>query len=125
MLDQRLDPLVNGVEKAPNQASVEILFEAQVKQQVQRVAPDVAGDIGNRSLGEPGIGFLYRRRDDYAVPVSLEDRARLRVAQIGAKALAEARVAEDRLQLLAVIGLDRVEGRVAVERVGTGQREIE
>jgi hypothetical protein len=31
VLDQRLDSLVDGVEKAPNQASVEILFEAQVQ----------------------------------------------------------------------------------------------
>src|SRR6266851_1679911 len=125
VLDQRLDPVVDSVEKAADQASVEILFEAQVKQHVKRVAPDVAGDIGNRSVGEPGIRFFYRRRDDYALPVSLEYRARLRVAQIGAKTLAEARIAEHRLELLAVIGLDWVEGGVAVERVGTGQREIE
>src|SRR5207253_9536219 len=45
--------------------------------------------------------------------------------QVVAEACAEARVAEYFLQLLAVIGLDRVERRMAVEWIGGRQREIE
>ena len=125
VLDQRLDPVVDRVEEAADEAGIEVFLEPEIEQHVERVAPGFARDVGDRAVGEPGILGLDRRRDDDALPVALEHRARLRVAQIGAEALAEARVAEHRLQLLAVIGLDRVEGRMAVERVGARQREIE
>src|SRR6185312_1174608 len=68
---------------------------------------------------------LHRRRDDDPVPIALEDRARHRVAEVFAEGVAETLVAEHRLQLIAVIGLDRVEGRMAVERIGRRQGEIE
>ena len=125
VLDQRLDPLVDGVEEAADQPGVEVLLEPEIEQYVERVAPRFARDVGDRAVGEPGILGFHRRGDDDPLPVALEHGARLRLAQIGAERVAEARVAEHRLQLLAVIGLDRVEGRMAVERIGARQREIE
>src|SRR5580704_15459502 len=59
------------------------------------------------------------------LPVPLEHGARLGVSQVSAEPLAEARVTKHRLQLLAVMGLDRVERRMAVEGVGARQSEIE
>ena len=125
VLHQRLDPFVDGVEEAADQPGVEIFLEAEIEQCVERVAPLLARDVGDRAVGEPGVLRLHRRRDDDALPVALEHGAGLRLAQVGPERVAEARVAEYRFQLLAVIGLDRVEGRVAVERIGAGQGEIE
>src|SRR5690242_19358768 len=37
VLDQRLDPVVDGVEKAADEAGVEVLLEAEVEQDIKRV----------------------------------------------------------------------------------------
>jgi hypothetical protein len=105
VLDQRLDPAVNRVEEAADQAGVQILFEAQVKQYVKRIAPNLARDVGDRTVGQPGIFRLYRCSDDDPLPVALKDRPRFRIVQIDAEALAEARVAEHSFELLAVSAL--------------------
>jgi len=69
-------------------------------------------------------GFTGTGNND-ALPVPLEHGARLGVSQVSAEPLAEARVTEPVYQLLAVMGLDRVERRMAVEGVGARQSEIE
>src|SRR5277367_5167079 len=125
MLDQRLDAVVDGVEEPADKAGIQILVETKIKERVERITIAALDDLGDRTVGEPGILRLRRRGDDDPVPIALEDRARPRVAQVVAELIAEALVAENRLQLLAVISLDRVEGRVAVERVGRREREIE
>src|SRR4029077_5340922 len=122
---QRLYPVVDSIEEATDQAGIEVLLEAQIEQHAKRIAPGLARDAGDRAVGEAGILWLHWRRHHDSLPVALEHSARLRVAQIGAEPLAKARVAEHRLQLLAVIRLDRVERRMAVERVGAREREIE
>ena len=118
-------PSSTAFRKRPIKPVSRFSVETEIKQQVERVAPGFARDVADRAVGEPGILRLHRHGDDHAVPIPLEDRARDRVAQVVAEAFAETRVAEHRLQLLAVVGLDRVEGRMAIERVGGGQREIE
>ena len=116
-LDQRLDPVVDGVEEAANQTRVEVLIEPEIEQHIERVATSFTRNLGDGAVGEPGIHCLHRRGDDHALPVALEHRARFGVAQVGAERVSEARVAEHRFQLPAVIGLDRVERRMAVERI--------
>src|SRR5690348_17232868 len=118
VLDQWLDPVVDGVEEAANQARVEVLLEAEVEQHIEWVTPGFPRDVGDAAISEPGILELHRRSDGDALPVALEYGARLGVAQVGAERVAEARVAEHRLQPLPVIGLDRVECRMAEERIG-------
>ena len=118
-------PVVHRVQEASDKSGVEVLRETEIKKQVERVAPGFARDVADRAICEPGILRLHRRGDDHAIPIPLKDRARDRAAQVFAEAFAEARVAEHRLQLLAVVRLDRVEGRMAIERIGGGQREIE
>lgn len=68
---------------------------------------------------------LDRYCDDDPIPISLKHGPRSRSAQIGTETVAEAFVPEHRLQLLAVVAFDRVEGGVAVERIRACQREIE
>src|SRR5215469_3312892 len=87
--------------------------------------PGLACDVGDGAVRKPRIFGLYRCGDDHSLPVTLKHGARLRITQIGAEPFAEARVAEHRLQLLTVIGLDRVEGGVGVKGISAGQREVE
>src|SRR5438552_6611895 len=125
VLHKRLDTVIDCIEEAANEPGIEVFFKPEVEQHVERVAPGFARDVRDCTVGESSILTHYGRRDDDALPVALKHRARFRITQIGAEALAEARVAKHRLQLLAVIGLDRVERRVAIERVGAREREVE
>ena len=84
-LTQRLDALVDGIEEAADKAGVEVFLETEIEQHVERVAPALAGDVGDRAVGEPGILGLDRRGDDDAVPVSLEHRSRLRLCADSAR----------------------------------------
>jgi len=125
VLDQRLHPIVNSIEKPADQPGGEVLLEPEIEQHVERIAPSLARDVSYRAIGEPGILGFDRCRDDDTLSVALKDGTRLGVAQVGAECASEARVAEHGLKLLAIIGLNRVEGGVAVERVRARQREVE
>ena len=125
VLDQRLDAVVDRVEEAADKPGVEVLLEAEIEQRVERVAVAAAHDLGDRAVGEAGVlgltGAATMTRSQ--LPWKIVPGFGLR--RSSRNGLAEARVAEHRLQLLAVIGLDRVERRVAVERIGARQGEIE
>src|SRR5258708_5350128 len=56
VLDQRLDPLVDGVEEAANQAGLEVLVEPEV----ERVATSFTRDLGDGAVGEIGILGFHR-----------------------------------------------------------------
>jgi len=94
---QRLDTCVDRIQKTADKAGVEVLFQPQVEERVERVAIAAADDLGDRAVGEAGILRLGRRGDDDAIPVALEDRARLGIAQIVAELLAPGVIAEHRL----------------------------
>ena len=125
VLDERLDPLVDRVEEAADKPGVEVLLEPEIEQQssgsrpVSRAISPIVRLASPAFSGFTGAATMTRSQ----LPWNIVPGIGLR--RLCAEALAEARVAEHRLQLLAVIGLDRVEGRMAVERIGGGQREIE
>src|SRR6516165_1611563 len=91
VLDQWLNPVVDRIEEAANQAGVEVLLEAEVEQHIERVTPRFPRDIGDGAISEPGILGLHRRGDGDALPVALEYGTRLGVAQVGTECVAEAR----------------------------------
>src|SRR5437763_7919342 len=99
VLHKRLDTVIVRIEEAADEPGIEVFFKPEVEQHIERVAPGFARDVRDRTVGEPNILVRYGRGDDDALPVALEHRARFRVTQIGAEALAEARVAKHRLQL--------------------------
>src|SRR6202040_1714481 len=113
------------IEEAADKAGIKIFIETDLKHRIERVLLPLAGDLGNRAVGQPSMFRLDWRGDDDPLPVALEHRARPRGPQIGAKTVPEASIAEGRFQLFAVVSLDRVEGGMAVERVGARQRKIE
>jgi hypothetical protein len=125
VFDQRLHPVFDSIEEPADQPGIEVLLEPEIEQRVERIAPSLARDVGYRAIGEPGILALHRCRHDDTLPVALEHGTRLGVAQVGAECVSEARITEHRLQLLAVVGLDRVERPMAVEWVRACQREVE
>src|SRR6185369_9066871 len=91
VLDQRLNAVIDGVEEAADQPGVEVLFEAEIEQYVQRIMPGAVRNVGNRAVCEAGVLLLDRRRDYHALPVALEHGPRSGVTQIGAKGLTEVR----------------------------------
>src|SRR6516164_912293 len=125
VFDQRLHPVVDSIEKPADQPGIEVLLEPKIEQHVERIPPGLACDVGYRAIAKPGILGPHRRGHDDSLPVALEHGTRLRVTQIGAERASEARITEHLLQLLSVVGLDRVERRTAVEWVGACQREVE
>src|SRR3954469_3314102 len=123
--DQWLDALVDCVEKAADKAGIEVFLKTEIEHRVEWVAISAAHEVGNRAVGEPSVLRLHRGSDDDPVPIALEYGSGFRVLQVGTKRVAEALVAERGLELLAVRGLDRIERRMAVERIGAGQGEVE
>jgi len=91
VLDQRLDAVIDSIEEAADEPGVEVFFKSEIEQHVERIAPGFARDIRDRPVGQRGILILDRRGDDDPLPITLKHCARLRTAQIGAEALAEAR----------------------------------
>ena len=90
VLDQRFDPVVDGVEEPPDKPGLEILGEAEIEKDIERVASRLACDLRYGAIGEPGIFRLGWRGNDDPFPIALEDRAGFRVAQVVAEALAPA-----------------------------------
>ena len=125
MLQQFGHPLIDGVKEQPEEGGLQILLQPEVEHHVERVAALLAGDVGDIAIGQPGVLAQGRYGDDDALPVALKHRAGARLAQILAETLAEPGIAEHRFQLLGRIRLDRLEGFVAVERIGAFEREIE
>src|SRR5262249_20342601 len=122
---QRLDAFIHGIEETAYKAGIEVFREPEIEEGIERVAVAAADDLGDRAVGEAGILRLRRRGDDDPLPVALEDRARPRVPEVVAELVAPAVIAEHGFELLAIIGLNRVEGPVAVERIGRREGEIE
>ena len=125
VLQQPRHALVADIEEAAEEGGLQILVEAEVEDDVQRIAMLGLGDLGGVAVDVLGIGRLLRHRHHHAIPVALEDHAGPRVLGVLAELGAPRRIAEHRFQLLGRVGLDRIEGRVAVERVGVGHREVE
>ena len=112
VLQERRDAVVEGVEKPADEPGLQILLEAEVEEDVERVSPPFAGNIRDVPVHQLGILGQGRSGDDDAVPVSLEHGPRLGLAQILPEPVAEAGVGEHLLQRVGRKRLDRVEGRV-------------
>src|SRR5690349_3008074 len=121
MFDQRLDTFIDRIKKTADEARVEVFLKTEIEHRVERIAMGATNDVGDRAVGKPGIFRLSRGGDDDPVPIALEYGTGLGITQIGAKGFAEAFVAERGLQLCTIRGLDRIERRMAVERIGTCQ----
>src|ERR1700730_12231863 len=82
MLQERRHALVEGVEEPADAPSLQILFEAEIEEDVERILPSLASNLGDVPVHQPGILRQGRSRDDDAVPVSLEHSPWLGLAQI-------------------------------------------
>jgi len=47
VFDQRLDPVVDSIEKPADEAGIEVLLKPEIEQHVERVAPGLARDLGD------------------------------------------------------------------------------
>ena len=125
VLQEPRHAIVADIEEAAEEGGLEILIEAEIEHHVERIAMLGLGDLGGVAVDVLRVGGLVRYRHHDAVPVALEDHAGPRVLRVLAELLPPRLVAEHRLQLLGRVGLDRVERRMAVERIGVGHCEIE
>ena len=125
VLQQPRHALVADIEEAAEEGRLQVLVEGEVEHDVERIAMLGLGDLRGVAVDVLGVGRLLRHGHHHAIPVALEDHAGQRVLGILAELRAPRMIAEHDLQLLGRIGLDRVERRMAVERIGVGHREVE
>ena len=91
-----LDVLLGQAEQVAGLPPGAIGIEAQIEEDIERIHSPFSGKIGDVPVHQPGILRQRRSRDGDAVPVSLEYRAWLGLAQILSEAVAETGIGANR-----------------------------